>query len=112
MKNTILIMGIVLTSLNTLIGAFLNGYLNFNMIFADVSILISTLLLYLLMRSSMKEGYKIGLGFIFILLGIARYICAITASNEFENNLALILFICLITFEVMAVFVAQKLSTK
>ena len=111
MKNNILLIGIILTFLNTIIGLVLSNYSNFNMVFADISILCSTGILYYLFNSSIADGFKIGVGFVAVLSGLARYFCALFSIGQIENNIALILFICLISFEVIAVFVAQKLST-
>ena len=112
MKNNILLIGIVLTFLNTIIGLVLSDYSNFNMLFVDISILISTVVLYYLFNSSITDGFKIGVGFVAVLSGLARYFCALFSIGQIENNIALIIFMCLISFELIAVFVAQKLSAK
>lgn len=112
MKNNILLIGVVFTFLNTIIGLILSDYSNFNMVFADVSILTTTGMVYYLFQSSFADGFKIGLSFFFLLSGVARFLCAVFSSEQMENNIAIIIFMCLISFEVISAFVAHKLSTK
>ncbi|MFM7637131.1 MAG: hypothetical protein ACKO5W_04615 [Crocinitomicaceae bacterium] len=112
MKNNILFIGAILILLNTLLGLIVTSYPNFNMIFADISILLSTGILYFLFQSSAADGFKIGVGFIGVLSGIGRFLCAVFSSVQLENNLGLIIFLFLITLEVITIFVAQKLSSK
>jgi hypothetical protein len=112
MKNSIVLTGSILTLLNTVIGLILSSYPNFNMIFADISILLSTGILYFLFQSNAADGFKIGVGFIAVLSGFGRFLCAVFSSSQLENNIGLIIFLFLITLEVITIFVAQKLSSK
>ena len=112
MKNNILLTGVVMTILNTIIGLVLTDYSNFNMVFADVSILTSTGMVYYLFQSSFADGFKIGLSFFFLLSGVARFLCAVFSSEEMENNIAIIVFMCFIAIESISYFAAKYLSSK
>lgn len=112
MKNNVLVVGSILVLLNTLLGLIVTSYPNFNMIFADISILLSTGILYFLFRSNAADGFKIGVGFIAVLSGFGRFLCAVFSSSQLENNIGLIIFLFLITLEVITIFVSQKLSSK
>lgn len=112
MKNNILPIGVILTFLNTIIGLVLSDYSNFNMVFADVSILASTGIVYYLFQSTIADGFKIGLSFFFLLTGVARFICAVFSNEQLENNIAFILFICLVAVEVVIYFLGKNLSSK
>lgn len=108
MKNNILFIGIAFTILNTITGLLLKDYVIFNMIFADVSILFSTSLLYFLFSSSISDGFKIGVGFVTILTGIGRFLCALFSINQLENNSAIIIFLLLITIELSIIFMQEN----
>ena len=84
----------------------------FNMVFADVSILTSTGMVYYLFQSSFADGFKIGLSFFFLLSGVARFLCAVFSSEEMENNIAIIVFMCFIAIEAISYFAAKYLSSK
>jgi len=112
MKNNVLLIGGILTILNTIIGLVFSSYSNFNMIFADISILSSTAIIYYVLQSQLVDGFKIGLTFFFCLLGLAKFLCAIFSIDQLENNFALIIFICLLGGEIITYFVAEKLSSK
>ena len=112
MKNNILLIGVITTFLNTIIGLILSDYSNFNMIFADISILLSTGVLYFLFQSSFADGFKIGLSFFFLLSGVARFLCAVFSSEQMENNIAIIVFMCFIAIEAISYFAAKYLSSK
>lgn len=112
MKNSILIVGFSLVVLNTVIGLVLSGYSNFNFLFADIGILLSTGFLYYLLNSSIVDGFKIGVGFFIVLLGIARFICSVISPEKIEDNIALIIFICLVFLEFSTVVLAKVLSKK
>ena len=112
MKNNTLIIGVILVILNTIIGLVMSSYSNFNMVFADVSILTSTGMVYYLFQSSFADGFKIGLSFFFLLSGVARFLCAVFSSDQMENNIAIIIFMCFIAIEAISYFAAKYLSSK
>ena len=112
MKNNTLIIGVILVILNTIIGLVMSSYSNFNMVFADVSILTSTGMVYYLFQSSFADGFKIGLSFFLSITGVARFVCALFSSNQFEDNIAVIVFMCFIAIEAISYFAAKYLSSK
>ncbi len=112
MKNNVLLIGGILTILNTIIGLVFSSYSNFNMIFADISILTSTGIVYYLFQSTIADGFKIGLSFLFSLIGFGKFLCAVFSINEFENNIALIIFLCLLGGEIVTYFIAERLTSK
>ena len=112
MKNNILLIGVILTFLNTIIGLILSDYSNFNMIFADISILSSTGIVYYLFQSNIAEGIKIGLSFFLLLSGVTRFLCSVFSSHQMENNITVIVFMCFITIEAIIYFSAKYLSSK
>jgi len=112
MKRSISLIGGVLILLNTIIGLVMSSYSNFNIVFADVSILTTTGMVYYLFQSSFADGFKIGLSFFFLLSGVARFLCAVFSSDQMENNIAIIVFMCFIAIEAISYFAAKYLSSK
>ncbi len=112
MKNNTLFIGSVLVILNTIIGLVISSYSNFNMVFADISILISTGIVYYLFQSTIADGFKIGLSFFLLLSGVARFLCAVFSNDQMENNIAIIVFMCFIAIEAIIYFAGKYLSSK
>ena len=112
MKNSIIFVGFALVFLNTIAGLIVSGYQPFNMIMADISLLISVGMMYGSTRSSMPDGYKIGLSFLFIITGLLRFICAILSAQEIKNNVAILFFAVLIAIEAVCVFIGIQMKNK
>ena len=101
MKNLILILGALLIVLNTLTGLILSGYAPFNYLLADLSLAVSTGLLYFLAHRQMAHGFKIGLALLFSLTGMVRCICVALASTVWENNVYLLVALTILIFEMV-----------
>lgn len=112
MKNSILVVGMSLVILNTLIGLILRDYSNFNLLFADLSIILSTVFLYFLFNSSISDGFKIGVGFFTVFIGLGKFLCAVFSPQKMENNILLIIFISLVFVEFSVVLLAKLMSKK
>jgi hypothetical protein len=82
------------------------------MIFADISILTSTGIVYYLFKSTIVDGFKIGISFFLLLSGSARFLCAVFSSDQLENNIAVIVFMCFIAVEAIIYFAGKYLSSK
>ena len=112
MKNSILLIGGIIAFLNTVIGLVASGYSGFNMVFADVSILISTGIIYCIFQSTIADGFKIGLGLVFFITGLVRFLSAVFSSEDIEDNGAVIVFVLILSVEAILLFVSAKLSKK
>jgi hypothetical protein len=112
MKNTILVTGGLLIFLNTLCGLILSFYPTFNMVFGDISILISAGILYFLFKSSINDGFKIGLSLLFVLSGLIRFICAVASIQQLENNISLLVFSLFVVLEIIGLLLTSTLSKK
>lgn len=99
MRNLILVTGGTLLIFNTLIGLIISAYPTFNFWVADISIIISTALLYVIGSIKLDDGYKIGLSLLFT--GLVRFVCSIALPNYTENNVVLLLIIGIVLFELL-----------
>ena len=81
MKKLLLIAGFILIVLNTLIGLMISIYSPFNYLMVDLSLLISTVLIYLFSNSNISDGYKIGFTVLFTITGLAKVVCSIVAVS-------------------------------
>ncbi len=106
MKNLILIEGFILIVLNTLIGLMISKYSPFNYLMVDLSLLISTGLIYLFSNSNISDGYKIGLTVLFALTGLAKVFCSIAAPQQLQDNFLIVVVIGLIFFEILSLMSA------
>ena len=88
-------------------------YSSFNYLMVDLSLLISTILIYLFSNSNISDGYKIGLTVLFTITGLAKVVCSIVAPQHFQDNFLIIVVIGLICFEVlclMSAFAMKKFA--
>ena len=112
MKNTIVLTGLILVVINTTAGLIFQDYETYKMLFADLSILLSTGLLYIIYQMKNADGFKIGYTLLFGLTGLIRFICAVSSSSEFKNNYAVLIFIILLCIEGLLIFVSHAMRNK
>ena len=112
MKRTILMTGTVLLLFNTLIGLIISVYPPFNCIMADLSIAISTALIYSAASSRLDDGYKIGLTWLFLFTGFVRTICCILLPQEADNNILLIIAAGILLVEILLLTIPAALFSK
>ena len=79
---------------------------------SDLSILLSTGLLYIIYQMKNADGFKIGYTLLFGLTGLIRFICAVSSSSEFKNNYAVLIFIILLCIEGLLIFVSHAMRNK
>lgn len=101
MKNIFLIGGILAILFNSLAGVILSDYLTFNWVLADVSILVSTGLIYALYFKYLDNALKAVFTFLFLISGLIRYLLCLFAPSEMENNWFIIMIAGLISMEVL-----------
>lgn len=104
--------GTVLLLFNTLIGLIISVYPPFNCIMADLSIAISTALIYSAASSRLDDGYKIGLTWLFLFTGFARTICCIVLPQEADNNILLIIAAGILLVEILLLTIPAALFSK
>jgi hypothetical protein len=112
MKYTILLTGIILVLINTVAGLIFQDYATHKMLFADLSIILTTGILFLLYQMKTADGFKIGFSLLFGLTGLLRFICAVSSGDEFKNNYALLIFIIIFSLECVLIFVSHAMRNK
>jgi hypothetical protein len=112
MKNSILYIGGILIIINTALGLILSSYEPFNIGLSDVSILLTALLTYTALKSSMADGFKIGLTVLFSITGLARFICAVVSPEKFKDNFPLLIFLIFIALEGICLVVSNSMKNK
>jgi hypothetical protein len=110
MKNTILVSGFGLVVINTFAGLIMSNYSNFNMLLVDLSLILTTVILWINTASNFADGFKIGLSMAYSLTGFIRLLCALFAANAFENNFTLIIFLIIVVFEYLVLMLAKFMN--
>ena len=101
MKNIFLIGGILAILFNSLAGVILSNYPSFNWMLADVSILVTTGLIYALYFKYLDNAFKAVFTFLFLISGLIRYMLCLFAPSQLENNWFILLMAALFTVEVL-----------
>ena len=111
MKNLILIIGVLLIAFNTLIGLIISEYQMFNFLLANLSLVLSTGILYFVAISKMADGFKIGLVVLFFFLGMIRCLCVVLSPQTWENNGMIIAASGILLFE-LACWASASFASK
>ncbi|MDC1384751.1 hypothetical protein N8329_02090 [Crocinitomicaceae bacterium] len=112
MKNSFLVLGGILFLINTTIGLIFSSYNPFNMVMVDISILLSTALIYGAYISKMADGFKIGFTVLFAITGLIRFVCSVVSPEQFKDNMAFLVFIIFLAIEGLSFFVGNSLKNK
>jgi hypothetical protein len=112
MEKIFLGLGTVLVLINTAIGLVFNAYSPFNMVMADISILLSTVLIYGAYVSRMADGFKIGFTVLFAITGLIRFVCSVFSPEQFKDSMAFLVFIIILAIEGLSFFVGYSLKNK
>ena len=91
MKNIFLFGGIITILMNSLAGIILTSFPTYNWVLADVSILFSAGLIFVLYTRFLDNAFKIAFTFLFLISGLIRYVLSLFANSEIENNWILLM---------------------
>lgn len=110
MKNLTLIIGGIILLLNLVIGMIFSAYKPFNIELNSTVIIINTLMLYSLGVSQIKDGFKISLSFLFLIVAAIEFIQALFVPNSWENNASLTMLILLFAGQIILYAIAYFVS--
>lgn len=112
MKKIFLVAGFILVVINSFTSLVFEGYEMHSMLFANFSLVTTTVLYYLVYTLSISDGFKIGYSLIFGISGLAKFICAVFSFSTIENNLFLLLFIAIVLVECLLLYISHIMSNK
>jgi hypothetical protein len=112
MKKNFLMLGGIAVLINTSAGLLLSSYPQFNLIFTDFSIILTSLFVWGAYKLKMSDGFKIGFTLLFALTGLLRFIFALLSVDHLKDNFLFLLFIILISIEALCLFVGSSLKNK
>jgi hypothetical protein len=111
MRKSSLFLGLSLIFLNILAGSIFSFYPIFNCILSSFMIGINLVLIQLMYKSYIKDGFKISLSFIFLAIGIIQYGVALFAKQELKNNFLVILIAVLALIQFTLFFLISKFKS-
>ena len=82
------------------------------MVMANVSIILSTALIYGAYKSAMVDGFQIGFTVLFAITGLIRFVCSVVSLEQFKDNMAFLVFIIFLAIEGLIFFVGSSLKNK
>ena len=112
MKNVFIMMGIALIVINSMAGLVISDYMAGPMMLGNLSIVLSTAILYITYRLPIADGFKIGYTLLFAFTGLIRLISSFFMSPQIENNFAIFFFVTILMIETLFVFVSYALRNK
>ena len=99
MRKASLFLGIGLIFLNIFASSILSFYPIFNCILSSFVIAFKLTLSQIIYKSNIKDGFKISLSFILLVIGIIQYGIALFTKQELKNNFLMILIAILILIQ-------------
>ena len=97
--------------LNTLAGLVISAYEPFNYLLTDLSIILTTIFIFVLANNKIDDGFKIGLSVLFSITGVVRFLLLMFISQQLENNGVLLGVAGILALEIICLtvpFVAKK----
>ena len=111
MNRVILIISTCILVVNILAGFIISAYSPFNVCFTCGTIAITALLLCLLNRIRLKDGFRIPLFFLFCVCGLVELLLGFISAPKFENN-GCLLTALIITVGEIAILLICNLTSK
>lgn len=110
MKQTTVIITIILLAINLLFGLLLSAFKPFNVGFTSFVILLTGALVYLLQVIKLKDAFAISLSFIFSTIGVIQYVLGLISPQHIEDNGYVIATIVLLAIEVIILLICSLTS--
>lgn len=97
---------------NLIIGLLVTAYTHFNLCFTSAVIVITTLLLYLVQRVGLKDGFIVGLYSLYLFLGFVELILGIVAIDSIQDNGCVVAAVILIALQFISLVASKVISDK
>lgn len=110
MKYLTLILGLLLIICNLIIGLLLSFYPDFNVWFNCAVIAETTCLLFVMQQIRLRDAYRIALSVFCMGAGIIEFILGVFAPPRWENNLPLLLIICMFILKISCILITNYMS--
>lgn len=110
MKNLILILGIICFIANAIIGMVITSYAAFNVMVTSIVIAVNTFIMYGIVTSSVKDGFKISLTLLLPIIALIELILGVIAPEGIENNWYVIILTLLLAGEAILYATAYGIS--
>ena len=111
-QSLVMIIGTMLLLMNTFAGFVLTVYHQFNMILNDVIIVMTTLLIYFVVKSRLKVVFRISLPFIFSVCGIVQFAMGFFSPAGIADNYILIGIVLLVILESLTLLLIGNITER
>ncbi len=96
--------------LNSMVGLILSSYAVFNWMVNDFVILVNVFLLIYLSASNIKDGFKFGVSFLFLIMAILQFLLGLFMESTFNDNWLLIILLITFFTQIGLMLVVKSLS--
>ena len=110
MKKGLLFTGVALLLANIIIGLIASSYNTFNICLSSAVVAVTTLLLWGMATSNMKDAFKIALTFFFAFLGLVEFVLAVLSPEQYKDNWYLVAIIILVIIQTIFVIFSSITS--
>lgn len=112
MKNTLLIIGIILVAINAICALIISDYSWVNAGASSVVIILNLFFLCRVCTVGLKDGYKYSLSVFLPILGVIEFLCSAFSAPQFEDNYGFVAALCLIVLQILCLLACNKVSKR
>lgn len=112
MKNIEIYIGSLILLLNVVIGAFVSSFSLQNVVFTSSVIVTTTILMHVLNKLNVKDGFKYSFIILFSLFSVIQYALCLLAPSKIKDNWNIIICTIIFIFEIILILVSKTLSKK
>lgn len=112
MKNIEIYMGSLILLLNIVLGAMISSFSLQNIILTSIVIVVTTILMHILNKLKIKDGFKYSFIILFPLFSIIQYTLCLLAPTSIKNNWNITICTIILFFEIILIILSQTLSKK
>ncbi|UEG49675.1 hypothetical protein LK994_13620 [Ferruginibacter lapsinanis] len=109
MKANLVIIHLATIALNSLAGIIISDYKMMNMVYANLSIIFSLMVLKCLKSSSKNHRFYLLFFFMINLLGIVQFLCAVTFPNEVLDSMQFVILLATLTLQTAILVQASRI---
>ena len=112
MKYIEIYIGSLILLLNIVIGVIVSSFSLQNIIFTSIVIVTTTILMHILNKLNVKDGFKYSFIILFSFFSVIQYVLCLLSSSNIEDNWNIVICAIIFIFEIILILISKVLSKK
>ena len=107
MKNIEIYIGSLILLLNVVIGAIVSSFSLQNIIFTSTVIVATTVLMHILNKLNVKDGFRYSFIILFSFFSAIQYVLCLLAPSNIEDNWNIVICTIIFIFEIILILTSK-----